>query len=93
MLHRVDRILLRLHHPDRHGGIDQAQFLHRLLNELANERRQDEDVMRHAALEAVAGRAAIFAFAVLGKLTDWMIAAGAAPFLRWQDAFARPEDA
>jgi sulfonate transport system permease protein len=37
--------------------------------------------------------AAILAFAVLGKLTDWMVAAGAAPFLRWQDAFARPEDA
>jgi sulfonate transport system permease protein len=35
--------------------------------------------------------AAIFAFAVLGKLTDWIIDAGTAPFLRWQDAFARPE--
>jgi sulfonate transport system permease protein len=37
--------------------------------------------------------AAIFAFAVLGKLTDWMIDAGTAPFLRWQDAFVRPEAA
>lgn len=33
--------------------------------------------------------AAILAFAVLGKLTDTLLAAGAARFLRWQDAFAR----
>ena len=33
--------------------------------------------------------AAIVAFAVIGKLTDWMIAAGATPFLRWEDSFAR----
>jgi sulfonate transport system permease protein len=33
--------------------------------------------------------AAIVAFAVLGKLSDWIIAAAAAPFLRWEDAFAR----
>jgi len=32
--------------------------------------------------------AAILAFAVLGKLTDWMIAAAAAPFLRWEDRFS-----
>jgi sulfonate transport system permease protein len=32
--------------------------------------------------------AAILAFAVLGKITDAMLAAAAAPFLRWQDAFA-----
>lgn len=31
--------------------------------------------------------AAILAFAVLGKLSDAMLAAAAAPFLRWQDAF------
>jgi sulfonate transport system permease protein len=31
--------------------------------------------------------AAILAFAVLGKLTDWMIELAAAPFLRWEDAF------
>jgi len=31
--------------------------------------------------------AAILAFAVLGKLTDWMIELVAAPFLRWEDAF------
>jgi sulfonate transport system permease protein len=37
--------------------------------------------------------AAILAFAVLGKLTDWLIVLGAAPFLRWQDVFARPEEA
>jgi sulfonate transport system permease protein len=35
---------------------------------------------------------AIIAFAVVGKLTDALLAAGAAPFLRWQDAFVRPED-
>jgi sulfonate transport system permease protein len=29
--------------------------------------------------------AAILAFAVLGKLTDWMVATAAAPFLRWED--------
>jgi sulfonate transport system permease protein len=31
--------------------------------------------------------AAILAFAVLGKATDWMLAAATAPFLRWEDAF------
>jgi sulfonate transport system permease protein len=31
--------------------------------------------------------AAILAFAVLGKLTDWIIVASTAPLLRWQDAF------
>jgi sulfonate transport system permease protein len=31
--------------------------------------------------------AAIVAFAAIGKLTDWMLAAAAAPFLRWEDAF------
>jgi sulfonate transport system permease protein len=33
--------------------------------------------------------AAIVAFAIIGKTTDWIIAAVAAPFLRWEDAFAR----
>lgn len=33
--------------------------------------------------------AAIIVFAVLGKLTDWLIQVVAAPFLRWQDSFAR----
>jgi sulfonate transport system permease protein len=33
--------------------------------------------------------AAILAFAVLGKLTDWVVVHAAAPFLRWEDAFAR----
>lgn len=33
--------------------------------------------------------AAIVAFALLGKATDWIIASAAAPFLRWEDAFAR----
>jgi sulfonate transport system permease protein len=33
--------------------------------------------------------AAILAFAVLGKATDAIVAAVAAPFLRWEDAFAR----
>jgi sulfonate transport system permease protein len=32
--------------------------------------------------------AAIVAFAIIGKSTDWIIAAASAPFLRWQDAFA-----
>jgi sulfonate transport system permease protein len=32
--------------------------------------------------------AAIVAFAIIGKSTDWMLAAASAPFLRWQDAFA-----
>ena len=37
--------------------------------------------------------AAILAFAVLGKLTDWIVAAAAAPFLRWEDRFsARAEE-
>jgi sulfonate transport system permease protein len=35
--------------------------------------------------------AAIFAFAVLGKITDGLLVAAAAPFLTWQDAFA-PRD-
>ncbi|HWL31127.1 MAG TPA: ABC transporter permease [Xanthobacteraceae bacterium] len=33
--------------------------------------------------------AAIVAFAIIGKTTDWIIAAVAAPFLRWEDAFVR----
>ena len=33
--------------------------------------------------------AAIVAFAIIGKLTDYLIAAVATPFLRWEDAFAR----
>jgi sulfonate transport system permease protein len=36
--------------------------------------------------------AAIVAFAILGKTADWIVAAAAAPFLRWQDAFARAEE-
>ena len=32
---------------------------------------------------------AIVAFAILGKITDWAIVAAAAPFLRWEDRFAR----
>ncbi|WP_449382619.1 ABC transporter permease [Bradyrhizobium sp. UFLA05-112] len=33
--------------------------------------------------------AAIVIFAILGKLTDWMIEIATAPLLRWQDAFGR----
>ena len=33
--------------------------------------------------------AAIVAFAIIGKTTDWMIVAASAPFLRWEDRFAR----
>jgi sulfonate transport system permease protein len=33
--------------------------------------------------------AAIVAFAILGKFTDYLIVALAAPFLRWEDRFAR----
>jgi len=33
--------------------------------------------------------AAILAFAVLGKLTDWLIVLISSPFLRWEDRFAR----
>jgi sulfonate transport system permease protein len=32
--------------------------------------------------------AAILAFAVLGKLTDWIVVGIAAPFLRWEDRFS-----
>jgi sulfonate transport system permease protein len=37
--------------------------------------------------------AAIVAFAVIGKLTDWLIVAISAPFLTWEDRFARQGDA
>jgi sulfonate transport system permease protein len=37
--------------------------------------------------------AAIVAFALLGKATDWLIVGVTAPFLRWEDRFARPGDA
>lgn len=37
--------------------------------------------------------AAIVIFAILGKLTDWLIELAAAPFLRWQDAFGRAKGA
>jgi len=33
--------------------------------------------------------AAIVAFAVIGKLTDWLIVGASAPFLRWEDRFSR----
>jgi sulfonate transport system permease protein len=33
--------------------------------------------------------AAIVAFAILGKVTDWLIVLIASPFLRWEDRFAR----
>jgi sulfonate transport system permease protein len=33
--------------------------------------------------------AAIVAFALLGKTTDWILATASAPFLRWEDRFAR----
>ncbi|WP_407120538.1 ABC transporter permease [Bradyrhizobium sp. STM 3561] len=36
---------------------------------------------------------AIVIFAILGKLTDWLIELAAAPFLRWQDAFGRAKGA
>ncbi len=36
--------------------------------------------------------AAIVAFAVIGKTTDWMLASAAAPFLRWEDAFGAASD-
>jgi sulfonate transport system permease protein len=35
--------------------------------------------------------AAIVAFAMVGKATDWVIVAVSAPFLRWEDRFARHE--
>ena len=37
--------------------------------------------------------AAIVAFAILGKTTDWIIACASAPLLRWQDAFAPADEA
>jgi sulfonate transport system permease protein len=37
--------------------------------------------------------AAIVIFAILGKLTDWLIEVAAAPLLRWQDAFGRERGA
>ena len=37
--------------------------------------------------------AAIVAFALLGKATDWLIVGVTAPFLRWEDRFARTGDA
>jgi sulfonate transport system permease protein len=35
--------------------------------------------------------AAIIAFAVIGKATDWILTAATAPLLRWQDAFGQAE--
>ena len=35
--------------------------------------------------------AAIVIFAILGKLTDWLIEVAFAPLLRWQDAFSRKD--
>ena len=34
--------------------------------------------------------AAIVAFAIVGKATDWLIAVGAVPLLRWEDV-VRPD--
>jgi len=33
--------------------------------------------------------AAIVAFAILGKATDWLLVLVSSPFLRWEDRFAR----
>jgi sulfonate transport system permease protein len=33
--------------------------------------------------------AAIVIFAIIGKVTDWLLEVGTAPLLRWQDNFAR----
>jgi sulfonate transport system permease protein len=41
---------------------------------------------------AILSVAAIVIFAILGKLTDWLIEVGAAPFLRWQDAFGKQSE-
>jgi sulfonate transport system permease protein len=35
---------------------------------------------------------AIVAFAIIGKITDWMIVVVTAPFLRWEDRFGRHEE-
>jgi sulfonate transport system permease protein len=37
--------------------------------------------------------AAIVAFAIIGKLTDWLIVIATAPLLRWEDRFGRAEEA
>ncbi len=37
--------------------------------------------------------AAIVAFAIIGKVTDWIIVIATAPLLRWEDRFARAEEA
>ena len=37
--------------------------------------------------------AAIVAFAILGKLTDWLLVFGTAPLLRWEDRFSAREEA
>ncbi|HVV62358.1 MAG TPA: ABC transporter permease [Pseudolabrys sp.] len=37
--------------------------------------------------------AAIVAFAVIGKITDWLIVVVAAPFLRWEDRFSARAEA
>ena len=37
--------------------------------------------------------AAIVIFAILGKLTDWLIEIATAPLLRWQDVFSRHGEA
>ncbi len=36
--------------------------------------------------------AAIVAFAIIGKLTDWIVVIATAPLLRWEDRFARAEE-
>ena len=36
--------------------------------------------------------AAIVAFAIIGKITDWIIVAATAPFLRWEDVASRTEE-
>jgi sulfonate transport system permease protein len=36
--------------------------------------------------------AAIVAFAIIGKLTDWLIVIATAPFLRWEDRFSRASE-
>lgn len=36
--------------------------------------------------------AAIVAFAVIGKISDWIVVIASAPFLRWEDRFSRAQE-
>ena len=88
---KTDNFKTLVHDIAMHIAAAKPEFLTR--DEVPTENLEKEkEILRAQALNE--GKpaqivAAIVIFAVLGKLTDWLIEVSTAPLLRWQDAFGR----